>query len=204
MKRNILLAVAGIILVLLWWAISIYPDWLWFGRLGYAPVFWTTIATKVGLGLSICLFFILITLISVIAAGKLSKRAGLIPITKSPDNPLSQAGLAGSYISGARQSPTAALPELKRIIVAFGNRVTMERDLQTALSALLGRTSYIPSTQVGPKQADLPSSDLALQALEHYKKAQAFLRKGDWAGYGKELDSLEKILKQMAKQKTDE
>ena len=112
--------------------------------------------------------------------------------------------MAGSYTSGARQSPTAALPELKRIIVAFGNRVTMQRDLQTALSALLGKTSYIPSTQVGPKPADLSSSDLALQALDHYRKAQNFLRQGNWAGYGKELDSLEEILKQMAKQKSDE
>ncbi|MBW2023243.1 MAG: UPF0182 family protein, partial [Deltaproteobacteria bacterium] len=96
MKRNLLLALLGILIVLAWWAISIYPDWLWFGRLGYASVFWTTIASKVGLGLSVWLFFLIITLISVIAAGKLSKRAGLIPITKSPDNPLSQAGLAGS------------------------------------------------------------------------------------------------------------
>ena len=126
------------------------------------------------------------------------------PAPTTRRSPLTRRRMAGSYTSGARQSPTAALPELKRIIVAFGNRLTMERDLQTALSALLGKTSYFPSTQVGPKPAAVPSGDLALQALRHYRKAQDLLRQGDWAGYGKELDSLEKILKQMAKQKTDE
>jgi len=33
-----------------------------------------------------------------------------------------------------------------------------------------------------------------VSALEHYNKAKDHLRRGDWSGYGRELESLEKIL----------
>ena len=36
-------------LVLLWAAISIYPNWLWFQNLNFAPVFWTMVLGKFGL-----------------------------------------------------------------------------------------------------------------------------------------------------------
>ena len=95
MKRNIVFATGAIFLILLWWAISIYPDWLWFGRLGFSTVFWTTLLSKLGLGISVWFFFLLITFISIFVASKLSKRAGIVPVTMSPSNPLSQSGLTG-------------------------------------------------------------------------------------------------------------
>ena len=42
------------------------------------------------------------------------------------------------------------------------------------------------------------STNLGALALEHYNKAKAHLRKGEWAEYGKELDNLERILKEMS------
>ena len=95
MKKNILLASAAILLVLFWWLISMYPDWLWFGRLGYSSVFWTTLLSKIGLGLCILLFFLLVAFLSILIASRLSKKAGIIPLTISSDNPLSQTGLTG-------------------------------------------------------------------------------------------------------------
>jgi hypothetical protein len=35
-------------------------------------------------------------------------------------------------------------------------------------------------------------------ALEHYNKAKDYLRQGNWAEYGRELENLEKILKEIS------
>jgi len=96
------------------------------------------------------------------------------------------------------RSRAASLPELKRVIVAFGNRLIMEENLDAALRGVLEVETF-------PKKLASPSipqtqgiSNLGALALEHYNKAKAHLRQGEWAEYGKELDNLEKILKEMS------
>jgi hypothetical protein len=42
-------------------------------------------------------------------------------------------------------------------------------------------------------------SDIGVQALKYYNKAKNYLRQGDWAGFGRELEKLENILKQLSK-----
>jgi hypothetical protein len=39
--------------------------------------------------------------------------------------------------------------------------------------------------------------DPARQALDHFQRAQEFLRQGNWAGYGEELKRVEALLRQM-------
>lgn len=93
----------------------------------------------------------------------------------------------------------AALPELKRVIVSFGNRVVMREGLEDALYGVLGEE--VPTTlETAPTQrAKTPSiPGSAEAALEHFNKAKDLLRQGDWAGYGRELRILEGILNQMA------
>ncbi|MCD6298178.1 MAG: UPF0182 family protein, partial [Deltaproteobacteria bacterium] len=100
--------------------------------------------------------------------------------------------------SGKDRSRTAALPELKRVIVAFGNSITMEDKLDTALSAILAQ-EMSPEKLASPSVPETPGgSSLGEQALEHYNKAKAYLRQGKWAEYGKELENLEKLLKEMS------
>ncbi|NVL92842.1 MAG: UPF0182 family protein, partial [Desulfobacterales bacterium] len=96
------------------------------------------------------------------------------------------------------KSRAAALPELKRVIVAFGNRLVMEKNLDKALSSVLGG-------QIFPKELASPAipqtrdlSNLGVLALEHYNKAKYYLREGNWAEYGRELENLEKILKEIS------
>ena len=103
-----------------------------------------------------------------------------------------------SVSPGLDRSKAASLPELKRVIVAFGNRVVMEEDLERALSSVLGE-------EIGAKELVAPhiprileTSDLGALALQHYRKAKAYLREGNWAEYGKELDNLERVLNQMS------
>ena len=93
----------------------------------------------------------------------------------------------------------AALPELKRVIVAFGNRLVMEENLDKALGSLFGGEVYtepLPLPSVSERQ-DI--SNLGVLALEHWKRAKEYLRQGNWAEYGRELEALEKILEEMAR-----
>jgi hypothetical protein len=46
-------------------------------------------------------------------------------------------------------------------------------------------------------------SDLGEQALRYYNNAKDYLRQGDWAGYGRELEKLESLLKQLSKKPTE-
>ena len=94
---------------------------------------------------------------------------------------------------------TAGLPELKRVIVALGNRVVMEERLDRALNRVLD-FEIAPERDVSavmPETGD--ASNLSTRALEYYYRAKEYLREGDWAGYGRELDKLESLLKQMSK-----
>ncbi|MBC8462103.1 MAG: UPF0182 family protein [Deltaproteobacteria bacterium] len=104
-----------------------------------------------------------------------------------------------SVSSELDKSRAASLPELKRVIVAFGNRVIMEENLGNALNNLLEMKTSLEEL-TSPAVPKTPEAhDLGGIALEHYNKAKDYLRQGNWAGYGKELESLERVLKEMAK-----
>ncbi len=101
--------------------------------------------------------------------------------------------------SGPDKSRAASLPELKRVIVAFGNRLDMEEDLDTALRGVL-REKVSRKELASPRMPEtLDIYNLGPLALEHYNKAKEYLRQGNWAAYGKELEQLEGILKEMSR-----
>ncbi len=54
-KRSMIL-LGVLILILLWAVISLYPNWLWFRNLNFAPVFWTMLIGKFGLATVIWFF----------------------------------------------------------------------------------------------------------------------------------------------------
>jgi uncharacterized membrane protein (UPF0182 family) len=96
---------------------------------------------------------------------------------------------------------SGALPELRRVIVAFGNQMVMEPDLETALARLFGgRPPEIrPASTVIPSAEDRTAAGLVRSALERYRNAQRLVREGDWQGYGAELRRLEQLLEELAK-----
>ena len=97
----------------------------------------------------------------------------------------------------------ASIPELKRVIVAFGNRLVMEENLDRALRSVLGGeivTKPLAAPSI-PQTEDV--SNLGVSALEHYNRAKDYLRLGNWAAYGRELENLEKILKEMASKRKE-
>lgn len=92
------------------------------------------------------------------------------------------------------QAQAGRLPELKRILVAYGNRVAMGETLEQALAMVLsGQPAVeVPETGLpaeGPAEQDL--GVLARSALAHYQAAQECLLRGDWACYGRELEAME-------------
>jgi uncharacterized membrane protein (UPF0182 family) len=101
-------------------------------------------------------------------------------------------------------SEKGQLPELKRVIVAYGNRISMEENLETALQRIFGGELMREKTAVAagaqqPAAGGKPGRTLAAEALSHYRKAQELLRGGDWAGFGAELRKVEEILRSLEK-----
>ena len=96
---------------------------------------------------------------------------------------------------------TGQLPELKRVIVAFGNTIVMEENLEQALRRLFGgssaRAEGMPAAALSGAPVETPAGELAAEALARYRKALEYLRQGNWAGFGEELRRLEGILNNM-------
>jgi uncharacterized membrane protein (UPF0182 family) len=99
----------------------------------------------------------------------------------------------------ARPTRSIALPELKRVIVAYGDEVVMREDLASALAAIFEGVERFKETVPGQAAAERSIQDLIVSALDQYKTAQERLKAGDWAGYGQALAKMEKILEELAR-----
>jgi hypothetical protein len=98
------------------------------------------------------------------------------------------------------QAEHGELPELKGVFVAYGDKVIMAVDLTQALEAIFGISDLPPEagqTETGTETAAAGSAQLIKQALEHYDKAIAAQKTGDWTTYGQELKAMEDILRQL-------
>jgi uncharacterized membrane protein (UPF0182 family) len=99
----------------------------------------------------------------------------------------------------ARPTRSIALPELKRVIVSYGNEVVMREDLASALAAIFEGVERFKETVPGQEVEMRSIQDLIVSALDQYKTAQERMKAGDWAGYGEALDKMEKILEELAR-----
>jgi uncharacterized protein len=99
------------------------------------------------------------------------------------------------------RAESGQLPELKRVIAAYGDRVVMEETLPAALAALF--KDSIPAVP-SPASAGLSSTgaedERAREALGHYDRAIDRLKAGDWSGFGAELEALRPLLETLGKQ----
>jgi uncharacterized membrane protein (UPF0182 family) len=95
------------------------------------------------------------------------------------------------------QAEASQLPELRRVIVSYGNRIAMEETLEEALARVIGAQPATeqppePPEDVAPLEGDV--AELVEQADTHYRAAQDCLVTGDWACYGTEMEALEEVL----------
>jgi uncharacterized membrane protein (UPF0182 family) len=95
----------------------------------------------------------------------------------------------------------SGLPELRRVIVAFGDEVVMEETLELALQKIFGGRKTIATPSLGTVTETRASSPatLAREAMSIYEKAITMQRQGNWTAYGEELRKLEQVLKQLAR-----
>ena len=97
----------------------------------------------------------------------------------------------------------AGLPELRRVIVAYGDEVVMEQTLELALQRIFGSGKAGAASAVAPAAAATasavkgPTAALAKEAMAIFERATNLQRQGDWAGYGEELRKLQQVLKRM-------
>ena len=99
------------------------------------------------------------------------------------------------------RAATGQLPELKRVIAAYGDRVVMEETLSAALAALFKDTAPPlprPAEAVAAGGTGPPDAR-AREALAHYDRAIERLKAGDWSGFGAELDALRPLLEALGR-----
>lgn len=97
-----------------------------------------------------------------------------------------------------------AIPELKKVVLASGDRVVMTDTVEQGLQLLLAeRGDRLPTRfatdGAAPAETAAPADlrSLARQANQVYRQAQQALRNGDWATYGALMKRLETLLQQM-------
>jgi uncharacterized membrane protein (UPF0182 family) len=107
------------------------------------------------------------------------------------------------------QAEGGRIPELKRVIVAYQNRVVMQETLEGALTELFGGSKGAPqpppavATGAGATGAAEPAvADTAFQALvaearSRYEAALQAQREIDWARYGEEFRRLGELLERL-------
>ena len=103
------------------------------------------------------------------------------------------------YLAASEQG---ALPELRRVIVAYGNAIAMEPTLEQSLSRIFGGriAETVAPAPAAPGQPGAPpavDTATARRAWETWTRAQDALRRGDWAAYGAEQKQLEDILRDL-------
>lgn len=117
------------------------------------------------------------------------------------------------------RSAGGRIPELKRVIVAYQEQIVMAETLTQGLVQIFGRSvanALSPDRRLdamvpgSPTQTPVPPGStpvavdaafmtLAEQAADHYERAIAAQREGNWALYGEEMKKLGEVLAQLEK-----
>ena len=94
------------------------------------------------------------------------------------------------------------LPQLKRVIVAYGDQTVMTETLEKSLNVIFGEGQALDFQPTGQPALPLPDSvsPLVKSALETYQQGQAALRQGDWQRYGQAQQELGRLLQQLNEQ----
>lgn len=89
------------------------------------------------------------------------------------------------------------IPELKRIILSYGNKIVMETDFESALNRLFDDKTVqeLPEKIISQAESDIT----AAKALLYYNNVLDSMQKQDWEGIGRNMKLLEDILKELEK-----
>ncbi|QQG44054.1 MAG: UPF0182 family protein [Candidatus Roizmanbacteria bacterium] len=101
------------------------------------------------------------------------------------------------------KAETGKIPELKRVIVAYENKIAMEKTLEEALARIFGtnmENTIRKEVEVSaePEPADQTFQDILKQSNNLYEEALNAQREGNWARYGEAIRKLGETLKKTA------
>ena len=96
---------------------------------------------------------------------------------------------------------SGSIPELRRVIVSYGNKLAMEKNLELSLASIFGGRQIV-SARSEMAQDAMPAGrkERLKAAIDHFDRAQKSLKKGDWAGYGREIQEAETLLRELFKE----
>jgi uncharacterized membrane protein (UPF0182 family) len=104
------------------------------------------------------------------------------------------------YIKAANAN---ALPEMKKVVVYYKNRVVMEDTLEQGLERIFQLKNNQPGTGQ-PEQPQPPitggaenTATLIVRANEAFRQSQEAMKAGNWTEYGDRLNELEEILNKL-------
>lgn len=107
------------------------------------------------------------------------------------------------------EATNSSIPEVKRIIVAYNDKIAYEETLADCLISLFGTKAQngvsgsettTPSQSGGEDSAaNMSARQLAALVQEYFTKAQNAQKNGDWAKYGEYLDKMEEYLNELTK-----
>jgi uncharacterized membrane protein (UPF0182 family) len=95
------------------------------------------------------------------------------------------------------KADTSEMPELIQVVVAFGDRIVMEKDLATSLQRLFYKGGAVEEAPRAGQTSEQRLKELSERAYTHYNRADQARREGNWAEYGKELGELKRTLETM-------
>ena len=105
------------------------------------------------------------------------------------------------------EATNSSIPEVKRVIVAYGDNIAYEQTLAEALNSLFGEGSAAESpgsesagSSTKEKSEDtLSQTEIITRAQEAFDNAEQAQKDGDWAKYGEYLKELDKYLNMLSR-----
>ena len=112
------------------------------------------------------------------------------------------------------EASNSAIPEVKRVIIAYGDKIAYEATLKEALQSLFGEQAGDSYTQgidskgksknsgKNGESSDSTVDDESVaslidQANKAFEDGQKALKDGNWKGYGDSMDELSDLLKKL-------
>lgn len=97
----------------------------------------------------------------------------------------------------------SSLPELKRVIAVYGEKVEMKKTLINALEKIFeidaGVSFASMDTASAHSEMDEESvTDLARRVTQYFQAAQESIAKGDWVGYGQYQERLKEAIQELS------
>ncbi|MEL7597962.1 MAG: UPF0182 family protein, partial [Clostridiaceae bacterium] len=88
-----------------------------------------------------------------------------------------------------------SIPEMKRVVVSYGDKMTLAPNIEEALKQLFNYEDKKDQSNISEKENISGEANAAVkQAKELYDKALEAQKNGDWAKYGEYINELGKIL----------